>query len=43
MSEPPSLLSGRRLTLCVTGSIAAYKAAALLRLLRKAGASVEVC
>jgi phosphopantothenoylcysteine decarboxylase/phosphopantothenate--cysteine ligase len=42
MSEPPSPLSGRRITLCVTGSIAAYKAAALLRLLRKAGASVEV-
>jgi phosphopantothenoylcysteine decarboxylase/phosphopantothenate--cysteine ligase len=42
MSEPPSPLSGRRVTLGVTGSIAAYKAAALLRLLRKAGASVEV-
>jgi phosphopantothenoylcysteine decarboxylase/phosphopantothenate--cysteine ligase len=42
MSEPPSPLSGRRVTLCVTGSIAAYKAAALLRLLRRAGASVEV-
>jgi phosphopantothenoylcysteine decarboxylase / phosphopantothenate---cysteine ligase len=42
MSEPPSPLSGHRVTLCVTGSIAAYKAAALLRLLRKAGASVEV-
>jgi phosphopantothenoylcysteine decarboxylase/phosphopantothenate--cysteine ligase len=42
MSEPPSPLSGRRVTLGVTGSIAAYKAAALLRLLRRAGASVEV-
>ncbi len=42
MSEPPPPVSGRRITLCVTGSIAAYKAAALLRLLRKAGASVEV-
>lgn len=42
MTEPPSPLTGRRVTLCVTGSIAAYKAAALLRLLRKAGASVEV-
>ena len=42
MSEAPSPLSGRSITLCVTGSIAAYKAAALLRLLRRAGASVEV-
>ena len=42
MTEPPSPLSGRRVTLGVTGSIAAYKAAALLRLLRRAGASVEV-
>jgi len=35
-------LAGRRITLCVTGSIAAYKAAILLRLLRKEGAEVEV-
>jgi len=42
MTDPANALSGRRVTLCVTGSIAAYKAAALLRLLCKAGASVEV-
>jgi phosphopantothenoylcysteine decarboxylase/phosphopantothenate--cysteine ligase len=35
-------LSGKRITLCVTGSIAAYKAAVLLRLLLKEGADVEV-
>lgn len=35
-------LSGKRVTLCVTGSIAAYKAAILLRLLRKEAAEVEV-
>lgn len=35
-------LSGKRITLCVTGSIAAYKAALLLRLLLKEGADVEV-
>jgi phosphopantothenoylcysteine decarboxylase/phosphopantothenate--cysteine ligase len=39
-TSPP--LTGRRLTLAVTGSIAAYKAPAILRLLRKAGAVVEV-
>ncbi len=33
-------LSGRTVALCVTGSIAAYKAAALARLLVKAGAKV---
>jgi phosphopantothenoylcysteine decarboxylase/phosphopantothenate--cysteine ligase len=33
-------LSGRTVVLCVTGSIAAYKAAALARLLVKAGAKV---
>lgn len=35
-------LAGKRITLCVTGSIAAYKSAALLRLLLKEGAEVEV-
>jgi phosphopantothenoylcysteine decarboxylase/phosphopantothenate--cysteine ligase len=35
-------LTGKRITLCVTGSIAAYKAATLLRLLLKEGADVEV-
>jgi phosphopantothenoylcysteine decarboxylase / phosphopantothenate---cysteine ligase len=41
----PSLrrrLAGSRVTLCVTGSIAAYKAVLLLRLLLKEGADVEV-
>ena len=40
----PSLpdLSGRRVVLGVTGSIAAYKAALLTRLLKKAGAEVQV-
>jgi phosphopantothenoylcysteine decarboxylase/phosphopantothenate--cysteine ligase len=35
-------LSGRRITLCVSGSIAAYKACELARLLIKAGAKVNV-
>ncbi|MGC4094832.1 MAG: bifunctional phosphopantothenoylcysteine decarboxylase/phosphopantothenate--cysteine ligase CoaBC [Polyangiaceae bacterium] len=35
-------LVGKRITLCVTGSIAAYKAVLLLRLLMKEGADVEV-
>ena len=35
-------LSGRRVVLGVTGSIAAYKAALLTRLLKKAGAEVQV-
>jgi phosphopantothenoylcysteine decarboxylase/phosphopantothenate--cysteine ligase len=35
-------LSGKRIVLGVTGSIAAYKAVGLLRLLTKAGASVHV-
>jgi phosphopantothenoylcysteine decarboxylase/phosphopantothenate--cysteine ligase len=34
-------LVGKRITLCVSGSIAAYKAAMLVRLLVRAGASVE--
>jgi phosphopantothenoylcysteine decarboxylase / phosphopantothenate---cysteine ligase len=38
--EPPSLV-GRQITLCVSGSVAAYKAAALARLLLRAGASVQ--
>ena len=37
-----SALSGRRLLLGVSGSIAAYKAATLVRLLVKAGAEVQV-
>lgn len=36
------LLAGKRLTLCVTGSIAAYKAVLLTRLLVKEGAHVTV-
>jgi phosphopantothenoylcysteine decarboxylase/phosphopantothenate--cysteine ligase len=35
-------LAKKRITLCVTGSIAAYKAVLLLRLLLKEGAEVEV-
>ncbi|HWA76715.1 MAG TPA: bifunctional phosphopantothenoylcysteine decarboxylase/phosphopantothenate--cysteine ligase CoaBC [Polyangiaceae bacterium] len=35
-------LQGKRIALCVTGSIAAYKSALLLRLLLKEGAEVEV-
>jgi phosphopantothenoylcysteine decarboxylase/phosphopantothenate--cysteine ligase len=34
--------AGRHVTLCVTGSVAAYKAALLLRLLREEGADVDV-
>ncbi|RYY09627.1 MAG: phosphopantothenoylcysteine decarboxylase [Cytophagaceae bacterium] len=44
-TPPPSYqfpLQGRRLLLGVSGSIAAYKAAALTRLLVKAGAEVQV-
>ncbi len=40
--SPSGRLSCRRIILGVTGSIAAYKAAALLRLLRKEGAEVDV-
>jgi phosphopantothenoylcysteine decarboxylase/phosphopantothenate--cysteine ligase len=42
---PPSIpkrLEGKRITVCVTGSVAAYKAALLVRLLLKDGAAVEV-
>ena len=38
---PHGPLSGRNIALCVTGSIAAYKAAELARLLVKAGARVQ--
>lgn len=37
-----SRLSGKRITLCVTGGIAAYKAVELLRIFQKAGAKVKV-
>lgn len=40
--EPISSLAGRRILLGVSGSIAAYKTAALTRLLVKAGAEVQV-
>ncbi|WP_103020869.1 bifunctional phosphopantothenoylcysteine decarboxylase/phosphopantothenate--cysteine ligase CoaBC [Salinibacter altiplanensis] len=39
---PPPDLSGRHVVLGVTGSIAAYKAASLVRRLKKAGAEVQV-
>jgi phosphopantothenoylcysteine decarboxylase/phosphopantothenate--cysteine ligase len=42
MAEPERVLAGRQLILGVTGSIAAYKAAQLLRDLRRAGAEVTV-
>jgi phosphopantothenoylcysteine decarboxylase/phosphopantothenate--cysteine ligase len=35
-------LSGKRVTLCVTGSVAAYKAVLLLRALKQEGAELEV-
>jgi phosphopantothenoylcysteine decarboxylase/phosphopantothenate--cysteine ligase len=35
-------LRGKRITLCVTGSVAAYKAVLLLRALKQEGAEVEV-
>ncbi|HET9502337.1 MAG TPA: flavoprotein [Hymenobacter sp.] len=41
-NQKPGTLHGRRLLLGVTGSIAAYKAAPLTRLLVKAGAEVQV-
>ena len=37
-----SILKDKNLFLCVTGSIAAYKACELLRLLRKQGANTQV-
>ena len=42
MSTSPPDLSGRHLLLGVTGSIAAYKAAPLIRLFKEAGAEVRV-
>jgi phosphopantothenoylcysteine decarboxylase/phosphopantothenate--cysteine ligase len=42
MNAPKRRLAGRRVTLCVTGSIAAYKSVLLLRLLIAEGAEVEV-
>src|ERR1041385_5792957 len=39
---PRDALAGRRITLCVTGSIAAFKAVLLVRLLLAAGADVRV-
>ncbi len=41
-AQPPTALQGRRLLLGVSGSIAAYKAAALTRLLVQSGAEVQV-
>ena len=41
-ARPDAVLSGRHVLLGVSGGIAAYKAAALARGLRKAGASVQV-
>ena len=42
MAAPDPSLAGRKLLLGVTGSIAAYKAAELVRLCKKAGAEVQV-
>ena len=42
MSASPPDLTGRHLLLGVTGSIAAYKAAPLVRLFKEAGAEVQV-
>ncbi len=45
LSSEPRLggrLRGKRITLCVTGSVAAYKAVLLLRSLQQEGADVEV-
>lgn len=41
-ASPERALAGKRFALCVTGSIAAYKAIMLLRLLLKHGAKVSV-
>ena len=41
-SQRSSMLQGKHILLGVTGSIAAYKAAVLCRLLRAAGAEVKV-
>jgi len=42
METPPARLSGRRILLGVTGGIAAYKAADLVRRLKEIGADVQV-
>lgn len=42
MADPNASLCGRRILLCVSGGIAAYKAAELVRRLRDAGAQVQV-
>jgi phosphopantothenoylcysteine decarboxylase/phosphopantothenate--cysteine ligase len=42
MSEPKGRLAGRRIALGITGSIAAYKAVEILRLLQVEGADVRV-
>jgi phosphopantothenoylcysteine decarboxylase/phosphopantothenate--cysteine ligase len=42
MPGSPGALQGRRITVGITGSIAAYKAVLLVRLLQKAGAKVRV-
>jgi phosphopantothenoylcysteine decarboxylase/phosphopantothenate--cysteine ligase len=42
MADDARSLAGRRITVGITGSIAAYKAVALVRLLSKAGARVRV-
>ena len=42
MTEPGKRLEGRRIALGITGSIAAYKAVELLRLLQAEGADVRV-
>ena len=41
-SPPPTLLTGKKILLVVTGSISCYKALELLRLYTKAGGSVRV-
>jgi phosphopantothenoylcysteine decarboxylase / phosphopantothenate---cysteine ligase len=40
--SPPKRFAGKRITVCVTGSVAAYKAVLLVRALLKDGAFVEV-
>lgn len=42
MSTLDAPLAGRRILLCVTASIAAYKSVSLIRMLVKAGAFVTV-
>ena len=37
-----NILKNKNILLCITGSIAAYKACELLRLLRKEGVNVQV-